>query len=269
MRTETKGFISIVAIIAAALVLVFVLLAAEYATAQTPPVSMVSVPADTIYGRDVFLTVEVSSDIPCSEAVGIYWTTAVMEGWNYAGATRDTLTWQAPMDDTLYLFSSQVNDDEGNPEEYHQIKAEVFTCMDCIPPEDCPECPGPTILGSVQYLASEDILEWGTASTPTVEWWWLHPTTGSPVETYTMQFISVSQEGDTTFAQIPGLAEMDSLYGYGSTPYPMEGQRQQVRVAGVDSLDRQGVFSVWSAPFGDDGPPGETGQPQGHLKLVK
>ena len=134
---------------------------------------------------------------------------------------------------------------------------------------DTVECPPPTVLGSVQYLASEGILEWGTASVPGARFYWTHPTTGTKVVSYNMEIEIVSVTDDTARAFFIGLTEMDSLYGYGSFPYPTAGEQLRARVAGVDSLDRIGPASLYSDWFGDNGPPGIAGKPSVYLQMVK
>ena len=240
---------------------------ASRVTAQTPPISTIHTMPDTVTSLDMTIHFSVASDVSWDTGggVGIYWTTDALDGWSYAGAGYTSpITWTAPMDDTTYQFSSTVDDNNGNSEGYEfEPEAVSLVCTGCLRPTDCPE---PTILGSVSYLAKEGVTSWGVADTPTIEWYWTHPTSGSAVAAYVME-LEILKDGETITALIPGLTRMDDDYGYGSTPYPMLGELQRVRVAGVDADDRQGIWSVWSAWTGDDGPPGVTGAPKGHLVM--
>ena len=124
-----------------------------------------------------------------------------------------------------------------------------------------------TLLTAIAVVASYGITSWGQPDTPMVEWYWTHPTTGSEVVSYTMEMQNVPTPGDTNTMNFPDLVEMDSLYGYASTPYPVFGEQQRVSVKGVDAIGREGIWSIWSGWFGDDGPPTQPGQPMGHLTM--
>lgn len=85
-----------------------------------------------------------------------------------------------------------------------------------------------------------------------VDYTWTAPTTGSPVDHYVVEH-SVNG-GQWTVA---GTSTENSFTLNAST-----GQSHQIRVAGVDATDRQGVFSVASESYmPDGGAPGKPGKP--------
>ena len=129
------------------------------------------------------------------------------------------------------------------------------------------DCPPTTILEAVYTFAQAGITSFGHADVPMVEWYWTHPTDGSAVVKYTMEMQNVPAPGDTNTLTYPGLDNMDEFYGYASTPYPVFGEQQRIRVKGIDADDREGPWSIWSNWFGDDGPPTQPGQPEGHMVM--
>ena len=85
-----------------------------------------------------------------------------------------------------------------------------------------------------------------------VNYTWTAPTTGSPVEHYVVEH-SING-GQWT--------QIDTTNDNSYTLSASEGQSHQIRVAGVDSSDRQGIFSVASDSYmPDEGAPGKPGKP--------
>lgn len=81
---------------------------------------------------------------------------------------------------------------------------------------------------------------------------WTAPTTGTPVDHYVIQH--AVNGGSWT------LVATSATNSYTLTA--SEGDSHQIRVAGVDAQDRQGVYSISSDPFTPDaGPPGQPGKP--------
>ena len=84
---------------------------------------------------------------------------------------------------------------------------------------------------------------------------WDPPTTGSPVVHYVLQ---LSVDGGQTYGTVATVEDT-------SVQLELEiGQTYIARVAGVDSQDRQGPWSLPSDPYTPDivpGPPGQPGQP--------
>jgi len=244
----------------AILILMVSAAAGVFACVANGQTSTIGAMPDTVHSLEV--TIPFTVDPPNGELVGIYWRIAGETGWMYAGAGTGSITWTAPIDDTEYQFYSQVD-----PEPYREVpSASVYVCSNCGV-EDCPDCPPPSLLTATQVIAefNPTLI---SIETPAIEWYWTHPTTGSEVVSYNMHFESIGQAGDTIRVTFPGLTQMDSLYGYGQTPYPLVGEQQRVRVEGVDDQGRTGPPSIWAAWFGDDGPPGEPGLPLKHLILV-
>ena len=237
--------------------------------AQTPPVSTVGQMPDTLTTMDVVVPFTVASSIPwySGGGVGLYYRIPGVTGWLYiAGSYYSPIIFFAPADNTVYQFATTVDDNDGNSEGYEfEPEAEVYVCTACIPGG----CPPFTKLEAVQLLAEQGIMSWGQADTPTVHWYWAHPTTGTAVASYTMEFQTLSAAGDTGRATFPGLVDMDSLYGHATTPYPMHGELQRVSVYGVDASGSEGPVSNWSLWFGDDGPPGQPGTPLKYLEMVE
>ncbi len=85
-----------------------------------------------------------------------------------------------------------------------------------------------------------------------INYTWTAPTTGTTVEFYVVEH-SIN-EGQ--WVQV-GTATENSY-----TLSAALGQSHQIRVAGVDASDRQGLFSVASDPYvPDEGAPGQPGKP--------
>jgi len=244
-------------LVAAALVVGFLLGAFTQAMAQTPPISQVEALADTTCSLQVTLIVEVSSYIPWDgQQVGIYWTAEPLEGWNYAGATRDTLTWTAPADDLEYWFASTVDDNEGNSEGYSFApEAITYVCSTCTPFQG--DCPPVTPLEALQILAASGLKV--AADSPFISWYWTHPITGSPVVEYIAEWWV-----DGLIGVIPDIAVGDTTYAFWDAPYTI-GQTQKLRVKGKDNQDREGPWSLWSEDWVDLGPPGTPEAPSGTL----
>ncbi len=256
-KNSSKGLWILIAVALAVVGLVLGFIVGS-SWAQTPPVSTISTLPDTTYTQDLVLVVTVSSSVPWDEElVGVYWTTEFMEGWNYAGATRDTLLWTAPADTTEYFFSSTVDDNDGNSEGYEfETKAQTFVCTTCTPEE----CPPTSPLQALQILAAAGFdME---ADTPVIRWWWTHPTTGSPVVEYVAEW-----DVDGFISTIPGIAVGDTTFAIWDAPYTI-GQSQRIRVFGKDALERPGDISLWSELWTDDGPPGVVDVPRGTLMMI-
>lgn len=91
------------------------------------------------------------------------------------------------------------------------------------------------------------------AQVPEVTYIWSPPTIGTPAVSYTVQ-LNIDGSGWTTI----GTAQ-DTTYSFNDFNY---GTQYEVRVAGVDSLNRQGPFSNSSDPFIPDmGIPGQPSKP--------
>ena len=248
---------------------VAVMLWVSITQAQVPPVSTIAALPDTTDDGSVILhfTVQADNAWGMDGGVGIYWRIpGQSETWNYAGtALISPVIWLAPLDHTNYEFVSTVTDDMGNNEGYEFVpEAWTFVCTDCVV---CGDCPPPTVMQATHTFAAHGIFSFGQADVPVVEWYWTHPTSGTPVVYYTLEMQLISSPGDTVTVIFPNLVNMDAEYGYASTPYPVFGEHQRVKVRGCDAEDRSGPWSPWSNWFGDDGPPGVTGQPQGHLVM--
>ena len=85
-----------------------------------------------------------------------------------------------------------------------------------------------------------------------VSYTWTAPSTGTPVEFYTIQH-SVDGGNWTQIA-----TSTENTFTLSATV----GQSHQIRVAGVDADNRQGPFSVASDPYlPDAGAPGQPGKP--------
>ena len=85
-----------------------------------------------------------------------------------------------------------------------------------------------------------------------VNYSWTAPTTGTPVDHYVIQH-AVNGGPWTQVAT-------SATNSYTLTA--SEGDSHQIRVAGVDAQDRQGVYSISSDPYVPDaGPPGQPGKP--------
>jgi hypothetical protein len=90
------------------------------------------------------------------------------------------------------------------------------------------------------------------AVTVNVTYNWTAPTTGSPVAHYIVQ----KSESGGTWTQV-GTATSTSYVLAATAGVPV-----QIRVAGVDAQDRQGVYSVASDTYTPDaGAPGQPGKP--------
>lgn len=114
-----------------------------------------------------------------------------------------------------------------------------------------------SLITALAVIAGYGITSWG--QTPEVQYHWTEPTTGSPVAFYRGELTLVRE--DTTRTSITPIFE---------TTYSLEyqwGTHIQFRVAAVDSQGRQGPWSVPSAWWVDDGPPGAPGPVQQTLVL--
>jgi hypothetical protein len=122
---------------------------------------------------------------------------------------------------------------------------------------------GYTMLGAIVFLASMGVMSWGQADTPMVAYRWTSPTTGTAVEHYTGEREIDPLDGPTYTENVPSIP--DTFYSF---DYEW-GATIRFRVAGVDSLDRQGPWSVWSEYWTDQGVPGAPGAPIQYLDMVK
>lgn len=121
-----------------------------------------------------------------------------------------------------------------------------------------------SILAAVALLASYGIASFGQADLPTVRADWTQPTYGTPVEHYVGVLESWQAGGDTTrieWATADTTTYMDMTYPFGYT--------MRVKVAGVDSLGRQGPYSLWSNEWVDQGLPGAPSVPRLGLQMVE
>jgi hypothetical protein len=89
-------------------------------------------------------------------------------------------------------------------------------------------------------------------TTQDVTFTWTPPTTGSPVDHYVVEH---SVNGGPW-------VQIATVVSNSFTLAATLGDPHQIRVAGVDALDRQGPFSEPSDPYTpEQGPPGQPGQP--------
>lgn len=115
-----------------------------------------------------------------------------------------------------------------------------------------------SVMVAVGVLAAAGITSWGNPTEPVINYHWAAPVSGTAVASYSLQ---AEVDGVVTDWPEPIIGEAFTWPAY---PY---GQTLRVRVAGVDSLGRQGPWSEWSDGWIDNGPPGEAGQPQQTLGL--
>ncbi len=108
---------------------------------------------------------------------------------------------------------------------------------------------GYTILGAITFLASAGVMSWGQPETPRLRFYWGAPMGGSAVHHYVGEQMFVTQAGDTVFVPHADIPDTTLFVDY------QWGVMTQLRVAGVDSVGRQGPWSIWSEPWADDGPP--------------
>ena len=217
----------------AAMVLLVILASFTIARAQTPPVSTILALPDTTFATQIQLDFTVDSDIPweAGGGVGIYYRTAGMSGWSYAGASVESpFMWTPPFIETGYIFTSTVTDNEGNNEGYN-FEYEAGTIY--MPGEAPPDV-------------------------PMLQWHWTHPTTGSQVVEYQAEW-----DVGGNIRMILGIAVGDTTYAFVDVPYT-PGQNQRIRVRGEDSAHRLGVWSEWSDTWSDVYP-GQPGKPAGML----
>ena len=84
-----------------------------------------------------------------------------------------------------------------------------------------------TILECIARLAAAGFYQWGCPDEQS--WHWSPPAEGTPPVTYTVEVVITAISADTTF----------------TVPLPDGVQTVEMRVAGVDSLPRQGQWSDW------------------------
>jgi hypothetical protein len=124
---------------------------------------------------------------------------------------------------------------------------------------------GMSVLVAIGVLAAAGITSWGHAQTPTINVHWGVPTTGTPVEHYVGEVQSwpagMSNPDMVTFEFTSPDTTASFTYAYGYST--------RCRVAGVDSLDRQGGWSLWSDIWTDHGVPGAPSVPLLSLELVE
>lgn len=91
------------------------------------------------------------------------------------------------------------------------------------------------------------------AQVPDVTYVWTAPTTGSEVVKYTVE-LNIDGAGWLPVAEVTTATVTFSTFEYLKT--------YEVRVAGIDALDRQGPFSESSDPYTpDQGIPGQPSKP--------
>lgn len=119
------------------------------------------------------------------------------------------------------------------------------------------------VLAAIATLAAAGIVSFGHADEPTIRVQWTAPTTGSAVEHYVGEVQSwVTDSPDTiafTFVSQDTTASFTYAYGH----------ETRCRVAGVDSLGRQGPYSGWSLIWSDHGIPGAPSIPRMELEMVE
>lgn len=226
--------------------------------AQTPPpISTIPDIPDTVTTMSFGFNVVVESDIPWDDGgIGFYYRIPGVTGWLYipefSGTTEGSVEWLAPADDTFYELSTQVTDNEGNEEEYHQAKAAFYVCT-AYSQEDCPP---PSVLESVVTLAEAGITEWGLANEIKNRWWWTHAGVGTaPV------YFQAEWSIDGVIAVVDSIAvQADSTWSFVELPVTPN-QSQTVRVRGIDTHEVVGPYSLWGELL-LDGRPGQTEQPQ-------
>ena len=93
----------------------------------------------------------------------------------------------------------------------------------------------------------------GNAQVPETTYQWTPPTIGTPVVEYVVE-LNTDDAGWVQIGRTP-----DTTFTFNDFEF---GKLYEVRVAGVDSLDRQGPFSVSSDPYVPDmGLPGQPSKP--------
>ena len=244
---------------------------------QTPPVSTVEIPADTVRTLDLEIPVTVESSIPWDLAggVGVYYSIPdLIEGWLYARGGFDIpFAWTAPVGDCWIFFASQVEDNEGNREAYPQeigagaAEDSVFVCLTCPPRAPArPDSIGATPLQAIQFLVAEGFRM--EADTPALEYYW--PEFADPADSVghlpAVKY-KAEWEVDGVVSIFPDIPVQEDGRGILEVPY-MEGSTQRLRVYGIDVLDRESPPSVWSDPWTDDGPPPEPGAPARRLIMI-
>lgn len=112
------------------------------------------------------------------------------------------------------------------------------------------------VVVAVAVLAAAGITSWGQPSTPVVRYYWTPPQYGAPVDHYAVEAMI-----DSTVVPMPDAPDTTTTipYQYGKTV--------SLRVAGVDSLGRVGLWSEWATPWTDDGPPSAPGTPKRTLEI--
>ena len=229
--------------------------------ANGQPVSTITDIPDTVTTMTVDFRVDVASQIPWDQGgIGFYYRIPGVTGWLYipefSGTTEDLVSWLVPADNAQYELSTQVTDNEGNEEPYHQIKAAFYACTGCSQ-EDCPPL---STLELVSTLALQGFRM--EPNEPNIGWHWLHATTGTDPIKFEVEW---DVGGAVSF--IDSVAVSDTTFSEVELPYTW-GTYQLVRVRGVDTAGRTGPWSIWSQRWEDAGPPGAPGQPQGYLKMV-
>ena len=216
-----------------AMVVAAILVGFTCANAQTPPVSTILALPDSTFSEQIQIDFTVESDIAweAGGGVGIYYRTASMTSWSYAGGSYTSpFMWSPPFTETAYIFSSTVSDNDGNNEGYEfEYEAGTIYAPGEVPP-----------------------------NVPMLMWHWTHPTTGTEVVTYEGEWMV-----NGAIRVIQGIAVGDTTYAELEVPYT-PGQNQTLRVRGIDAAHRAGVWSEWGAVWADVFP-GKPGTPEGML----
>lgn len=219
-----------------AMVVALILMGFACARAQTPPESMISALPDSTFTAEIPIHFTVNSTIAWDQAggVGIYYRSAAMTDWSYAGNTYTSpLMFTPPWTDTAYIFTSTVADNDGNNEGYNfEYEAGTVYVPGEVPPD-----------------------------VPMIKWHWTHPTTGSAVVEYQAEW-----DVSGNIRMIMGIAVGDTTFAFVEVPYT-PGQSQRIRVRGEDSAHRVGVWSEWSDTWSDVYP-GQPGKPAGMLIIT-
>ncbi len=111
---------------------------------------------------------------------------------------------------------------------------------------------GYTVLGAIAFLASAGIVSWGQPDVPRLQYYW-GPGVGDRPDHFVVERMLVTASGDTAVYALPDAPDTTTIVDY------LWGVDSYIRVAGVDTLGRQGPWSIWSAVWSDDGLPAAPG----------
>lgn len=212
---------------------------ASLCNAQMPPISTIGVVPDTVTTSTINIPFTVNSTLPWNTGGGVGFYYRVNGGsWGYAGASYvSPFVFTIPTDHAYYDFITTVADNNGNNEGYIFVpECTFFTCLNCTTNIVLPTPSQPDSLETTYR--------------------WTSPTTGSPVVAYNVEL--KEDQNDWVFYKSTPDTNITMNLKIGIT--------YTVRVAGVDALDRQGVYSDPSEPYTPQspepvGPPSKPGKP--------